>query len=94
MCVCVCVCVCGDRQRCSQTDRQRAIQIKLQVQARKEGNVLLNDALNTFYLRLYGVRHMVKDHSDSERGNPLPPHGLLFPISSKGSFICINPQTG
>ena len=29
-----------------------------------EGNVLFNDALNTFYLRLYGVRHMVKDHSD------------------------------
>ena len=23
----------------------------------KEGNVLFNDALNTFYLRLYGVRH-------------------------------------
>ena len=22
------------------------------------------------------------DHSDSERGNPLPPHGLLFPINS------------
>ena len=35
---------------------------------------LFNDALNTFYLRLYGVGHMVKDHSDSERGNPLPPH--------------------
>ena len=30
------------------------------------GNALFNDALNTFYLRLYGVRHMVKDHSDSE----------------------------
>ena len=60
---------------------------------RKEGNVLFNDALNTFYLRLYGVRHMVKDHSDSERGNQLPPHRLLFPIS-KGSFICTNPQTG
>ena len=28
---------------------------------------LFNDALNTFYLRLYGIRHMVKDHSDSER---------------------------
>ena len=28
---------------------------------RKEGNVLFNDILNTFYLRLYGVRHMVKD---------------------------------
>ena len=35
---------------------------------------------------------MVKDHSDSERGNPLPPHGLLFPISSKGSFICTIPE--
>ena len=30
---------------------------------------------------------MVKDHSDSERGNPLPPRGLLFPINSKGSFF-------
>ena len=55
----------------------------------KEGNGLVNDALNTFNLRFYGVGHnMVTDHSDSERGNPLPPHGLLFPISSKGSFIC------
>ena len=40
----------------------------------REKNVLFNDALNTFYLRLYGVRHMVKDHSDSEKGNPLPPY--------------------
>ena len=31
---------------------------------------------------------MVKDHSDCEKGNPLPPHRLLFPINSKGSFIC------
>ena len=45
---------------------------------RNEGTVLFNDALNTFYLRLYGVRHMVKDHSDSEKGNPLSPHRLLF----------------
>ena len=37
-----------------------------------ERNVLFNNALNTFYLRLYGIRHMVKDHSDSEKGNPLP----------------------
>ena len=51
---------------------------------------LFNDTLNTFYLRLYGVGHMVKDHSDSERGNPLPTHMLLYPISSKGSFICIS----
>ena len=33
---------------------------------------------------------MLKDHSDRERerANLLPPHGLLFTISSKGSFIC------
>ena len=61
---------------------------------RKEGSVLFNDALNAFYLRLYGIRHMVKDHSDSEKGNPLPLYRLFFPISSKGSFICTIPQTG
>ena len=54
----------------------------------RERNVLFNDALNTFYLRLYGVRHMVK------KGNPLPPHRLLLSINSKGSFICTIPQTG
>ena len=59
---------------------------------RKEGNVLFNDALNTFYLRLYGVRHMVKNHSDSKRGNPLLPHRLLFLIRSKGSLICTIPD--
>ena len=31
---------------------------------------------------------MVKDHSDSERGNPLLSHGLLFSINSKDYFIC------
>ena len=100
-----------------------------QFDTRKEGNVLFNDALNTFYfLRLYGIGHMVKDdsdieegrkemfylmthstyfmlrlygvtqkvkdHSDRERGNLLSPHRLLFLIHSKGSFICIIPQTG
>ena len=54
---------------------------------KEEGNVLFNDALNTFYF-------MVIWHSDSERGNPLPPHTLLFPTNSKGSFICTIPQTG
>ena len=59
----------------------------------RERNVLFNDALNTFYLRSYGIGHMVKDHSDSEKGNPLPPHRLLLSINSKGSFICTIPQT-
>ena len=30
------------------------------VKREREINVLFNDALNTFYLQLYGVRHMVK----------------------------------
>ena len=34
---------------------------------------------------------MVKDHSDSEKGNPLPPYRLLLSINSKGSFICTIP---
>ena len=60
----------------------------------KKEMFLFNNALNTFYLRLYGIRHMIKDHSDSDSGNLLPPHRLLFPIKSKGSFKCTIPQTG
>ena len=45
-------CACGERR------------IAMYVE-KKEGNVLFNDALNIFYLRLYRVTHM--DHSDSER---------------------------
>ena len=55
------------------------VQLNCTRQGRKEGNVLFNDTLNTLYLWLYGIGLMVKDHSDSERGNLLPPHGLLFP---------------
>ena len=38
----------------------------------KEGRkcFLFNDTLNTFYLWLYGVTHMVKGHTDSEREEP------------------------
>ena len=36
----------------------------------------------------------LRTNSDSEKGNPLPPHRLLFPINSKGYFICTIPQTG
>ena len=72
----------GERGREREIDRQIIYQ-----EGRKEGNVLFHDAFNTFYLRLYRVKRMVKDHSDSERGNPLPPHGLLFPISSKVFYM-------
>ena len=57
--------------------------IKTNVEEGRKESFLFNDALNTFYLRLYDVGYMIKDHSDSEKGNPLQPHGLLFQISSK-----------
>ena len=60
----------------------------------KERFYLTTHSTHFLNLRLYGVRHMVNDQSDSERGNPLPTHGLLFSIDSKGSFICTIPQTG
>ena len=63
-------------------------------QLREREKFLFNDAHNTFYLWLYGIRHMVNDHSDSEKGNLLPPHRLLLSVNSKGSFICTIPQTG
>ena len=58
-------------------------------EVRKEGNILFNDALNTFHLRLYGVRHMVKDHSNSKREKQLLPslQGLLFPINSNDESV-------
>ena len=79
---------------CSSRSRPPLSLSELSFTIERERNVLFNDALNTFYLQLYGVRHMVKDHSDSEKGNPLPPHRLLLSINSKGSFICTIPQTG
>ena len=38
-----------------------------------------------FYLRLYGIGHMVKDHSGSKRE-------ILFPISSNGYFDMHHPR--
>ena len=44
-----------------------------------------------FYLKTHSTHFIYgyMDNSDSERGNPLPPHGLLFPISSKGSLNAV-----
>ena len=50
---------------------------------KNEGNVLFNDALNTFYLRVYCVRYMVKYQSDREIGKPLLPHGLSFRLAAR-----------
>ena len=48
-----------------------------------------------FYLTTHSTHYVygymaIKDHSDSQRKNPL----LLFSINNKGSFICTIPQTG
>ena len=38
----------------------------------KEGNISFNNTLNTFeYGYNYGIRHIVNDHSYSERGTPM-----------------------
>ena len=49
---------------------------------------------STHFIYGYMASDMVKDHSDSEKGNLLPPHRLLLSINSKGYFICTIPQTG
>ena len=53
----------------------------------EKGNVLFNDALNTFNLQLHSIRH--GKGAFSKRGILLLPlHGLLVLISSKVFFIC------
>ena len=43
-----------------------------------------------YYLLFYDVGHMVKDHSESERGNLLPPlHGLFVLIAHLQSSISL-----
>ena len=42
-----------------------------------------NNSLNTFYLRLYGIGHMVKDHSDSEKGNLCHHIGYFFWLAAR-----------
>ena len=49
---------------------------------------------STHFIYDYIASDMIYDLSNSERGNPLPPHGLLFPINNKGYLICVIQQTG
>ena len=47
----------------------------------------------TTHSRYFIYGYMVKDHTDSERRNPLPPlHGLLFPIRSGQSVLRANSE--
>ena len=70
---------------CSHLDQAR--------KGRKEENVLFNDTLNTFYLWLYGVTHMVKDHSDSKREETRCRHmGYSFRLATKVLLYASSPQ--
>ena len=51
---------------------------------RKEETVLFNHALNMFYFQLYGNGHMIKCHSDSEKGNLLPRNSLMGWVHHEG----------
>ena len=53
---------------------------------RKEMFYLMMHSIHFIYG--YMASDMVKGHSDSERGNLMHQHELLFPINSKDSFIC------
>ena len=60
------------------------------VEGRKEGkkeNILYLTTHSTHFIYGYMALDIwIKNHSDSEIGNLLQPHRLLFLISSKGSF--------
>ena len=51
----------------------------------KEGNVLFNDTLYTFYLSIYGVGHMVKNDSDIAREETCHCHyiGSSFQLAAR-----------
>ena len=50
---------------------------------KKEGNILFNDTLNTFYLRLYGVGHMVKENSDRREETCCRHMGYSFRLTAR-----------
>ena len=56
---------------------------------RKE--VYLNNTLNTFYLRSYGVGHMVMNNSDSEREETHCCHYMGYSLISSKIFYMHHP---
>ena len=59
---------------------------------KKEGRIFLfNDALSTFYLRLYGVRHMVMTTPIVKEETRCCHHMSYCSIRSNGSFIYDHP---
>ena len=50
---------------------------------KEEGNVLFNDTHNIFYLRLCGIGHMVKDHSDRREETHCCQIGYSFQLRAR-----------
>ena len=67
------------------------------MKAGKKGrNILFNDMLNTFYIWLHGVRHVVKVHSDREKEGTwaMFSMGYVFQLAARDLFMCTIPKTG
>ena len=64
------------------------------MEGRREGNVLFNDTLNTFSYGYMASDIWLRTTQIAREEPAAATHRLLFPISSKGSFICTIPQTG
>ena len=60
----------------------------VETQRKKEGNGLFNDILFTI---IYGVGHVVRNHSDSEREEILCHHMGYFSDEQQGFFYMRNP---
>ena len=41
--------------------------LEIKLEGRKEGNILFNDALNTFHLRLYAIGNLKEIYKNSKR---------------------------
>ena len=84
---CYALCLGTYRQYTSQSVFRQRLTMN---EGRKEGRKEVF-YLTTHSTHLVRVGHMVKDHSDSERGDLLPPHGILFLINSKVLFYMHHP---
>ena len=85
----------GDIRLKYRTPASRIFVHEVLKQGRKEMFYLMTHSTHFIYGYMASdiCHDMVKDQSDSERGNPLPPHRLLFPISSKEMFYLTTHST-
>ena len=65
----------------------------LNISAKLEKKIFVN-SLTLIVLAVRLNCSQITSDSQREREKPVPTHGLLFPISSKGSYICTIPHTG